>query len=120
MINLLVIDDDPEWLAILSGYFVTKGIRVFRAKSFAEGMRQSERKKVDLLLTDFKLGDGEGTEILKHFRQVHPESRLIMISGFEDPHLEEKAKQCGAEVFLKKPVDLELLTNWVIRLTDQG
>lgn len=117
MINLLVIDDDPDLLSVLSGYFLSQGIRVFVANNFAEGLKQSERKRIDLTITDFKLGDGEGTDLLSHFRETHPESKLILISGFDDPTLEDTAKEHGAAVFLKKPLDMERLTNWVKKLT---
>ncbi len=117
MINLLVIDDDPDLLSVLSGYFLSQGMRVFVANNFTEGMKQSDRKRINVMITDFKLGDGEGTDLLSHFREAHPEAKLIMVSGFDDPNLEEAAKTRGADVFLKKPVDLELLTNWVNKLS---
>jgi len=118
MKTVLIVDDDTDLNLTLSSFFLHKGIRVLTAGSFSEGMEKAARKRIDLALFDYQLGDGYGDELLAEFRAIHPKAPVIIISGYEERIVSEMAK--GADLFLKKPLDLNALEGWVKILTDKA
>jgi len=117
MKTVLIVDDDSDVNMALSGFFLRKGARVLSAANLAEGRAKAVRKKIDFALIDYQLGDGFGTDLLVEIRKEHPEATVIMMSGFEQRIVGEVATAQGADLFLRKPLDFDLLERWLTLLT---
>jgi DNA-binding NtrC family response regulator len=107
--SLLLVDDDRHILASMSGWLREMGYQVDTASSFAEALRSLGRRPYNLLLTDLRLGDGDGFDLLAHCRKNHPQTAVILISGYGTAETAVEAIQLGAFDFLTKPlIDDEL------------
>ncbi|KAG2373235.1 hypothetical protein C9374_012338 [Naegleria lovaniensis] len=110
--RVLVVDDDKVARQVLAKLLEQLGFEV----KAVEGGRQAlevlreEGSKYRLLLVDVLMPDMDGLQLLKIFRQAYSEDMpIIMVSSSEDPDTINQCFQSGAEDFLQKPVQLEIL-----------
>ncbi len=106
---ILVIDDEKGIVDMLSIALEKDGYRVMTALSCAEGLRQLEHGRPDLVLTDLRMNDGSGFDILKAARQIAPETPVIMITAYTTTKTAIEALKLGAYDYISKPFDLEEL-----------
>jgi len=116
MPRLLVIDDDTDLRTVLTEYLQSLGYEVDEAGEREEAEALFEHYAYSLVITDLsltKLGV-EGFDLLRTISNSNTRPKLIVLSGYSGPGHRERAKQCGADVFLQKPASLETL-NEVVR-----
>ena len=112
--TILVVDDEQAQRTILSGYLGKKGHTVIEAGSAAEGLKRVSAAPVDVVLTDLKMPNMTGVELLKELRQRAPEATVIIMTAFGTIEGAVEAMREGAYDFLSKPIDLgqlDLLLN---------
>ncbi len=66
-------------------------------------------KKFDVIITDIRMPDGNGLELLTHVRKHQPQIRSIVITNFPYPQYRNKAKELGADCFLCKSDEMDQL-----------
>ncbi|HEX7118228.1 MAG TPA: sigma-54 dependent transcriptional regulator [Longimicrobiales bacterium] len=113
--SVLIIDDDPAILRLLSHAFGTWGWEVAQAQTGEASLELYDRERPDLVLLDFGLSEGNGIDILVQLRQKDPEATIIMLTGYNDVAIAVEAMKMGAENFLTKPVDFAHLAAAVER-----
>src|SRR3990170_3932747 len=101
--RILVIDDEPGIRQILEIHLVSAGYEVVSAGDLLSGLEHIGRGGVDLAVCDFKLPDMEGVGIVHAIKGLRRELPLVIISGFIDDEMEEKASAYGVIEYLKKP-----------------
>jgi len=107
--RILAIDDEPamtEWLKILlehAGYEVRTALIGTRGEELFRTWRP------DAVVTDMRLPDVDGIELVRKFKQIDPESEVIVITGQGNIPRSVEAVKAGAFDFLEKPVDAERL-----------
>jgi DNA-binding NtrC family response regulator len=101
--KVLIVDDDPALLEALERSFRDAGEDVVAHDSFEEARKTLRTTSFDALITDVRLGAFNGLQLAVMARDAHPEIRLIVFSGFDDPVLRSDAEHIGA-VYLVKPV----------------
>lgn len=69
----------------------------------------------DVVVSDIRLPGLDGIELLYECQQIRPDTPVVLISGYGDMDLEEKAARCGAYAFLHKPVDADTFCSVVHR-----
>lgn len=107
-LSTLILDDDPLYLK-LAATMLEEDFVVYTALSPLEAFELLLREKIDVLICDFNLPEMNGVEVLKHVKEMHPETDVIMISGSaEDEHI-IAAFDLGAIDFLKKPIEYKAL-----------
>src|SRR5262245_20914792 len=99
--KILVVDDQPAVRSGLKRLLENAGFQVVVADSFAGGRVALSETLPDLLISDVRLGDFNGLQLLATTTRAIP---AIVITGFPDPVLEAEARGFGAE-FLIKPVE---------------
>ncbi len=108
--RILVIDDE-EALRISVGKILTRlGHEVDTAGTGTEGLGKVLREPYELVITDFRLPDMDGLEVLERVRQARPATEVILFTGFGSIPLAVEAVKRGAYDFITKPVkraDLE-------------
>lgn len=108
--TLLLVDDDRHLLSSMGEWLREQGYAVDMAASLAEGLAAVGRKSYELALVDIRLGDGDGFDLLAHCRKNHPDTAVIMITGYGTVEAAIEAIRLGAFDFLTKPlIDEELL-----------
>jgi DNA-binding NtrC family response regulator len=107
--SLLLVDDDRHVLTSMADWLRGLGHELDTAGSLAEGITAIGRKEYDVVLADIRLGDGDGTEILRQCNQNHPGTSVILITGYGTVESAVEAIRAGAFDFLTKPlIDEEL------------
>jgi DNA-binding NtrC family response regulator len=112
MINgsLLIVDDDRQVLESMADWLRSHGLQVDAVRGLAEASDRLSRKSYDLLLVDVRLQDGDGLDLLEQVRRSHPESQVILITGYGDADAAVEALRAGALDYLTKPlIDDELM-----------
>ncbi|NLE39177.1 MAG: sigma-54-dependent Fis family transcriptional regulator [Pirellulaceae bacterium] len=107
--SLLLIDDDRHVLTSMAEWLRCEGFDVDTGQTSAEAMAAVARKPYDLVLTDIRLGDADGFDVLRHVRSQCPGTPVIMITGYGSIDSAVEAIRAGAFDFLTKPlIDREL------------
>jgi two-component system response regulator HydG len=101
--KILVVDDSPETLEMLRRTLTTEGYRVFTAVSVAEAIRLLDEAAVDLLITDLRMPNVSGLELVRHVRENHRDTEVMMITGYATVEGAVEAIKTGAEEYLPKP-----------------
>lgn len=107
--SILLIDDEKSQRDILSGYLKKKGYTIFAALSGEEGIKITNENLIDIILSDFKMPDKTGIEVLEEVKKINPEISFIMITAFGTVENAVKAMRLGADDYISKPVDLDEL-----------
>ncbi len=103
MPSLLLVDDDLALLNALSRFLSDSGYAVVACNTFEEAKQQIADGHPDILVTDVRLGAFNGLQLALLARDVRPDVRVVVFSGFDDPVLKEEARRIGAS-YLVKPV----------------
>ncbi len=80
--SLLLVDDDRHVLDSMSDWLREQGYDVAEASSRADALRQVDHRSFDLVLSDVRLQDGDGFDVLAHCRKHHPETTVILLTGY--------------------------------------
>lgn len=104
MQKILVVDDDKDICMLMSRFLTKNGYRVETATSGLEGLKTLSEYKPDLLLTDFKLGDIDGVEVLTKAKEMFPKMPVIVITGYSDIKVAINVMKMGAFDYVTKPL----------------
>ncbi|HUX60626.1 MAG TPA: response regulator, partial [Ignavibacteriaceae bacterium] len=107
--SILIIDDEKSQRDILSGYLKKKGYTIFIAISGEDGIKIAKENLIDIILSDFKMPDMTGIEVLEAVKKMNPEISFIMITAFGTVENAVRAMRLGADDYISKPVDLDEL-----------
>ncbi|OHD68369.1 MAG: hypothetical protein A2W19_14210 [Spirochaetes bacterium RBG_16_49_21] len=110
---ILVIDDEPDICTEISGYLSAKGYQVIIAHNGKDGMKLFIQHKPILVLTDYKMPEMNGLEVLRAVKSVNKDIHVVLISGAADTKTIVEAIKDNAFDFLLKPVDLNHLLDIV-------
>ena len=108
--SLLLVDDDRHLLMSMAEWLADQGYEVDAAASYAEARQAIARRNYDLVLSDVRLGDGDGFDLLAETRQERPDQNFILMTGYGTVDTAIEALRAGAFDFLTKPIiDEELV-----------
>jgi DNA-binding NtrC family response regulator len=107
--SLLLVDDDRHVLESMADWLRSQGYKLDTAADRASALAQIGRKTPDLVLCDVRLAEGDGFDVLTYCRKNHPETSVILLSGYGTVEMAMDAIRAGAFDFLTKPlIDAEL------------
>jgi DNA-binding NtrC family response regulator len=116
--NILVIDDEAAQRDVLTGYLKKKGDKIFSASSGREGIEIAGRNPVDIILSDFKMPDLNGIEVLEQVKKINPEISFVIVTAYGTVENAVKAMRLGAFDYISKPVDLDELDLMIERIIE--
>src|SRR4249919_650646 len=111
--SALVVDDERDIRELLVLTLGRMGLRVDTAADVASAKAQLAADKYDLCLTDMRLPDGTGLDLITHMSQRYPETPVAMITAYGNVDAAVNALKAGAFDFVSKPVDLAVLRRLV-------
>lgn len=107
--KILVVDDDPTILSVVSRYLQKEGYNVSEADCAEAMYSQISKTQPDLIVLDWMLPDGDGLTLAGEQRRLNQEVGIIMLTGKSDPIDKVVGLEMGADDYLVKPVDLREL-----------
>ncbi|MCX6164974.1 MAG: sigma-54 dependent transcriptional regulator, partial [Ignavibacteriae bacterium] len=117
--NILIVDDEQSQRLILSGYLKQKGYNIFEASSGSEALKITDNNLIDIVLSDFKMPEMNGIELLEKLKQKNPEIAVVIITAFGTIEDAVRAMKQGAFDYLTKPVDLDELELIIKRISER-
>lgn len=122
MQNILVVDDEKTLLMIMTGRFEDYKDRfnVFTAGNGKEAVQVLESEEIDLVVTDLKMPEMDGIELIAYLSNKFPTVPSIAVSAYCTPEIQNKLKGLGALRVMDKPVNLDLLAQAVLNGLDQA
>ena len=104
METILIVDDDPSFRRLLATILTGDGYQVETAASVDEATALAAKKNFHLVLSDLKLPDGDGLDVLRWWAENAPETPVIMITAFGTVASAVEAMKLGAADYLGKPL----------------
>ncbi|HEV2765133.1 MAG TPA: sigma-54 dependent transcriptional regulator [Pyrinomonadaceae bacterium] len=110
MANLLIVDDEPGMRQLLTHVFGRgAGHAVRAAESGARALEMLRQEPADLVISDVKMPDMNGIELLRRLREFLPDAAVIMMTAFATVETAREAYKLGADDFIQKPFDVDEL-----------
>jgi two-component system NtrC family response regulator len=113
METILIVDDEKNYLTILSALLEDEGFEVLTAPGGAEALEVHKSSDLDLILTDMKMPKMDGIELLENIKENDPDLPVIMMTAHGTVDKAVEAMQKGAYTYVLKPFDNERLIIFV-------
>ena len=107
--TILVVDDEPQITALLSGYLSSRGYQVRVASEGLHALALVDQEPPDLIVLDIHMPGMNGIEVLKRLRAKNYAGGVIFLTSSQDETLLQEGLELGSVDVLGKPVDLERL-----------
>jgi len=117
--RVLVVDDEPAQLELVAGFLRRQGFEVTEAESGRAALARVEREPVDVILTDQKMPDLSGLELLEAARRITPEVGVLIMTAYGTIETAVSAIKAGATDYLTKPLDLDELLHRIHRIRER-
>lgn len=105
MLQILIIEDDITFSLMLSTWLKKKGFGVSSVTTLTESKKLLEKKSFDLVLSDLRLPDGDGIELLKWLDDGNREIPVIVMTGYAEVQTAVQAIKLGASDYISKPLN---------------
>jgi DNA-binding NtrC family response regulator len=118
--SVMILDDEPIVCERLRSTLEKVQLDLETYTDPLEAIRRFSEKKFQVLITDLKMKELDGIEILKRVKQVSPETQVIIITGFATVEKAKEALKIGAYDFIAKPFKLSQLRDLVVKALDRS
>ncbi|MBK7000883.1 MAG: response regulator [Rhodoferax sp.] len=109
--RILIVDDASSVRSLLNNVLAAHGyVVVGQLASGKDLLETVARCRPDLVCLDYNLPGSDGMGLLQSLHKAHPDVSIVMITGNNDPDIEERAADAGAQGFIHKPFSLTKLT----------
>jgi two-component system response regulator PilR (NtrC family) len=105
----LIVDDEADLLELLELTLLRMGLEIDKAMSVQQALEKLNAKSYDLCLTDMRLPDGEGLEVVRYIGSNCPDTPVAVMTAYGSTENAVAALKAGAFDYLAKPVSLEQL-----------
>ncbi len=103
--RLLVVEDDADQRRLVASILRGRGFAVGEAATFAEAASALDKAPVDLVLSDWKLPDGDGMALLARIKESYPGTAFVMVTAYGTIAQAVEAVSLGADDYLAKPFE---------------
>jgi two-component system response regulator PilR (NtrC family) len=112
-IQILVVDDEPDILQLLKISLGRMGLTVFTAATVGEAKSELDKTTFHFCLTDMKLPDGNGLELVEYVNEKYPNTPIAVITAYGTINHAVEALKKGAFDFITKPISIQVLRSLV-------
>jgi DNA-binding NtrC family response regulator len=117
--HILVVDDEPVQREMVGGFLKKQGFEVIAADSAERGLELFSQDAFDLVLTDQKMANMSGLDLLQAVHTINPETPVILITAFGTIQGAVAALKQGAIDYLTKPLNLDELLFRIRQVSDR-
>ncbi len=118
-ISILLVDDEIISLQNIGHYLRQKGYTVTVAASGSEALSLIDHKVFDLVITDLKMPDVDGVQVMKRAKEILPDIEVIIVTGYATINSAVEAMSRGAFYYMTKPIKLEELHTFIVQATEK-
>lgn len=111
--RILIVDDEPELRELLADALQSQGCDISTVGSGTEAIETATLRKPDILITDLRLGDCSGLDVIDRLRQAQRDLPAVVITGHGDPSTLTEASTRRPVELMTKPLDLHRLRNTI-------
>ena len=105
--SLLVVDDEPDLRTLYELTLLREGYDIDTAGSVEDALGRLENRAYSLMITDMRLPDGSGLDLLRRLEETGRREKAIVITAYGSAENAVEALKAGAYDYLTKPVDLK-------------
>ena len=117
--RILVVDDEPAQLELVTGFLRRQGFEVTQAAGGRAAVACVKQQPFDLILTDQRMPDLSGLEVLEAVRATSPETAVVIMTAYGTIETAVSAVKAGAADYLAKPVNLDELLHRIHQIQDR-
>ena len=118
--KILIIDDEHMVCETLQDILQEDGYEVRTALSALSGLAEIEKETPDLIISDLRLPDISGLELLKRVKRDRPNLEIIIMTGLGETETYLEAKDEGAYDYLTKPINIPILRLMISKVFHQN
>lgn len=119
-IKVLLVDDEEEYVYVLSNRLGKRNVDVTKAYNGSEAIQVLRKQDFHVAVVDLKMENIDGIELLKIFKKMDPEMAVIMLTGHGSEKTARQSIELGAFDYLTKPCELEELIEKIRKAVHQG
>ena len=105
MLSILIVEDDITFSLMLTTWLGKKGFVVRSSSSVSDAKRKLGEEAFDLVISDLRLPDSDGIDLLKWLKSTHPSLPLIMMTSYAEIQTAVQAMKLGAADYIAKPLN---------------
>src|SRR6476469_1449896 len=109
MANILIVDDEQSYRQLLTLVFEEQGNKIRTAMNGRQALEALAAEPADIVISDVKMPDMDGIEMLRSLRETHPDVGVIFMTAFASVETAREAFKLGADAFIQKPFDVDEL-----------
>jgi DNA-binding NtrC family response regulator len=117
--RILVVDDEPTQLELVGGFLRKQGFEVAEAASGRAAVARSKQEPFDLVLTDQRMPDLSGLDVLEAVRAASPDTAVVIMTAYGTIETAVSAVKAGAADYLAKPLNLDELLHRIHQIQDR-
>ena len=118
-ISILLVDDEEINVQNIGHFLEHQGFRITTANNGNEALEELNRYPFDLVITDLKMGNIDGVQVMKTAKELHPQIEVIIITGYATVNSAVNAMDQGAFYYLPKPIKLKELNALIVKATEK-
>ncbi|MFO8000616.1 MAG: sigma-54 dependent transcriptional regulator [Marinilabilia sp.] len=120
MHKVLIVDDDVSFGMMVKGYLKKHDMEATLSGSLTKSKTLVDENHFDMVLTDYRLPDGDGMELLGYVKQKYPSVPVVLITAYSDIRVAVKAIKEGAYEYITKPVNAQELLHVIKEAAGRG
>jgi two-component system, cell cycle sensor histidine kinase and response regulator CckA len=119
--TILLVDDEPNLVVIVSRQLVSANYRVIKASNGNEALNlyEKHREEIRLVILDLLMPGMEGKQCLEALRKLDPNVRVLIATGHTTPGMVGELEQAGAKGFIRKPFETSQLLEEIRKIIDE-
>jgi CheY-like chemotaxis protein len=114
--HILLVDDEQQAIDAMSAYLGEFGYRISHATCGRSAFQSFERDPADIVVTDIRMPDGDGEELVRRLRQLRPMLPIVVVTGHIGTTENLEAAATDNLMILKKPISLSVMAKTIERL----
>jgi len=118
-IHILVVEDDPQVLKLLVGYWLERVFSVVSVDSGTAAVKVLQNQPIDLLVLDLSMPEPDSFDLLKALRVTRPDLKILVVSGYMQGALLKASEILGATASLPKVEAPKSLLKTVVAMLQQ-
>ncbi|MCE5271568.1 response regulator [bacterium] len=118
-LNIMLIDDDEGCLKVMSRALELFKFNNRQFNSPSRAIEAFRNGDFNLVVTDFKMGEMDGLEVIKQIKKIDPRIRVIMLTGLTGANSQSRAEDIGVYAYFPKPLDMKTFLGTISRLEEE-